>query len=89
MAIDRKTVEDWIKENQPSRTELREVRLQEMVHMFSKNLLLGLEDFEHMNIAVGLLRNMILELRNEKGIDILSVSRCKEFIGWILADEIL
>ena len=60
-----------------------------MQDKFKKGQFLDLMDFEAAGFSEVSAKYAIRELKNEYGLDILSVCRGKAIVGWILADEIL
>ena len=56
---------------------------------FEKGQLLDRMDFEASGISAGGVKYALMTLKSEYELDILTLSRGKAIVGWILAEEIL
>ena len=64
-------------------------RLEVMRDKFEKGQLLDREDFKAVGFNEAGTKNAIVILKNSYSLDIVTISRGKAVIGWILADELL
>lgn len=68
--------------------ELRK-KLDLLCSKFKKGQLLDRMDFEASGISSGGVKYALMTLKSEYELDILTLSRGKAIVGWILAEEIL
>lgn len=64
-------------------------RIDKMIDMFNEGQVLGEGDFELIGVPTRSSRSYIGTLTQDLGIDILTVTRGKNLVGWVLANEIL
>lgn len=64
-------------------------KLEAMREKFKKGQLLDSMDFEASGISAGGVKYALMTLKSEYELDILTLSRGRATVGWILAEEIL
>lgn len=64
-------------------------KLEAMREKFKKGQLLDRMDFEASGISAGGVKYALMTLKSEYELDILTLSRGRATVGWILAEEIL
>lgn len=64
-------------------------RVDTLCGKLKKGLLIGKDDFYAIGIKDSSIGNVLVTIRDKRGIDVLAVKRGNSVIGWISAEEIL
>ena len=70
-------------------SENRIEQILELKELLDKGLVIGKEDVIALGICPSMVNMLINKVKQTMNVDILTVSRGRKLIGWILADEVL